>query len=149
MQVGVVSLIHPKYHGSHADTSEILVEAVFEGGSLKEAKDHAIFVAKNWECTQPKVAHPTTANFWHIASRPQLHLIRIRIKPDGSQYATLQTIWIRLIQRRWRILLEERRQRLIELSTPTALVYQQHNGRIMPTKLHISEWWRQRCEWMT
>ena len=149
MQVGVVSLVHPKYHGAHTNAGTILVETVFENDEWKEAVDHAAFVARNWKRTQPKIAHPTMASFWRIASRPQLHLIRTHVEADGSQYAILHTIWIRLVQRRWRTLLEERRQRLIELSTPVALSYQQQHGHMMPTKLHISKWWRQRCEWMT
>lgn len=149
MQVGVVSLIHPKYHGTHTDVGEILVEAVFEHGAWKEAVEHAAFVARSWRCARPKVSHPTTANFWRIACRPQLHLIRTRTGVDGSQYATLHTVWVRLVQRRWRTLLEERRKRLIELSTPAALLYQQQHGSVMPTKLPVSEWWRQRCDWMT
>jgi hypothetical protein len=149
MQIGVVSLIHPKYHGVHNDVGEILVEAVFEHDEWKDATQHAAFVAKNWRYTRSKVAHPTTANFWHIVSRPQLHLIRTRTAADGSQYATIHTTWVRQIQRRWRTLLEERRERLIELSTPAAVLYQQQHGSVMPTKLSVSEWWRQRCDWMT
>lgn len=150
MQLGVVSYIHPKHHGSHPNSETFLVEETFRPGHWRSAVDNAQHQAGHWRSVPvtERSAHPVVRTFWKHARRPQLHLIDSYEGDDGASYATLKTIWIRLIQRRWRTLLQQKRRRIIELSTPAALAFHQRNGSIMPTKLSISSWWRERYDWM-
>ena len=148
MEVAVISLIHPKHHGPHDDGESYLVEEVITPSNLAAAPRRAEWYAKHWRSVRPNQIHPSVRTFWRHARVPQLHIIRQHTSDDGAAYAVPQTFWLRLVQRRWRALLQQKRDRLVELSSPTALKYQQDNGTVLPTELDISPWWRARYSWM-
>jgi hypothetical protein len=146
MQLAVVTCIHPRYHGEHPSSEGYLLYKAFD--TVDAASAEANRRAHLWSQVRPRPPHPGWPTFWRHASSPDVEIVTVRTGVDGAAYATLHTHVIRTLQRRWRSLLRERRARLSELSSPRALVHQQRTGGVMPTRLNISEWWKDRCSWM-
>lgn len=148
MHLAVVSLIHPKYQGEHDPGESYLVEETFAGKDINYAQRRAQWYATQWKTINRKVAHPHLRSFWKHAVMPQLHIIEERVSSDGAEYAVPKTFWLKLLQRRWRMLLKQKQDRLVELSSVTALEYYNKHNQVIPTQLKISSWWQKRYSWM-
>jgi hypothetical protein len=65
--------------------------------------------------------------YWNIVSRPNaypmLEIVQpVTLEPGGECVAVLKTFWLRLIQRKWKRIFAERRQRLAKLIKPYGLM---------------------------
>jgi len=145
MKLGIVSLIHPRYHGEHHEDASYLVNMSFSSESIPW-KGESVLARINPAVLQH---HPKIRNYWSITRALGMELITEWTSDDGACYAVLHTWVIRMVQRKWRDLLDQKRIRLAELSTMSALEYQRVHGKSIPTKLRISPWWKSRYPWMT
>lgn len=76
--------------------------------------------------------HPTIRNYHYITNNPNY------IKPEIGQYiilptqeaiAILKTIWLRIIQRKWKKIFAERKQIITLRKNPSTLYYRHINGK--------------------
>ena len=144
MKVGIVSLIHPRYHGEHHKDASYLVDSSYNYESISW-KDLSLLAPAH----PMRQCHPKIRNYQYVAKTLGIELITEWEGDDGASYAILHTWVIRMVQQKWRDLMNQKRLRLAELSTPSALEYQRVHGKSIPTKLQISPWWKRRHPWMT
>ena len=152
MKIGIVSIIHPRYHGKHHEDASYLVDmsSTSESVSWEDLSVRARTATSRFPQLHPYgLPHPSIRNYIPVARTLGIELITEWESHDGACYAVLHTWVIRMVQKKWRELLDQKRRRLAELSTPSALEYQQRYGESMPTKLWISPWWKTRYSWMT
>lgn len=147
MKLGVVSLIHPRYHGRHCEQASYLVDISYtpEAVPWEDLSIRAHGAAKRFTHDH----HSSIRNYIPVARTLGIELITEWESGEGAVYAILHTWVIRMVQRKWRDLLDQKRVRLAELSTISALEYQRVHGKSIPTKLRISPWWKSRYMWMT
>lgn len=146
--LAVVEPIHPRHHGDHSVEHSYLIDTTYSGQQLSQAMSRNKWLRNQWNQVTPKQPHPRVRAFWTIAERCNVELIEQQNGDDGEAYAVLKTFWLRLVQRRWRKLLEQKRARLVELSSVKAQRYYQIHGQVMPSTLPISTWWTTRLPWM-
>lgn len=152
MRIGVVSIIHPRYHGKHHEDASYLVDmsSTPENVSWGDLSARAQAATSRFPQLHPYGhPHPSIRNYNPVARTLGIELITEWTSDDGACYAVLHTWIIRMVQRKWRDLLDQKRLRLAELSTLSALEYQRIHGKSIPTKLRISPWWKSRYPWMT
>ena len=152
MRIGVVSIIHPRYHGKHHKDASFLVDmsSTPENVSWEDLSTRAQAATSRFPQLHPYgFPHPSIRNYIPVARALGIELITEWESRDGACYAVLHTWVIRMVQKKWRELLAQKRCRLAELSTPSALEYQRIYGESMPTRLCISPWWKTRHSWMT
>ena len=146
MKIGIVSLIHPRYHGSHEKNASYLVEQIHCENEIPW--DSLARCGTEQRYTFGKERHPDIRNYWPYTRTLGIELVTEWTSNDGACYAVLHTWVIRMIQKKWRVLMDQKCNRLVELSTYSALEYQKRHGSCIPTKLHISPWWKSRYSWM-
>ena len=74
--------------------------------------------------------HKSIQNYWKIYEKysTQLQIVKIEELPTGESISIVNTFWLKLIQRKWKKILKERK-RIVELrKKPSSLKYKQING---------------------
>jgi hypothetical protein len=77
------------------------------------------------------ISHPTIRNYKHIISRPiyiQLQIAKVMYLAGQECVAVIKTIWIKIIQRKWKTIYKQRQNILNIRNLPSSIFYkQQHN----------------------
>uniref|UniRef100_A0A6C0LZI5 Uncharacterized protein n=1 Tax=viral metagenome TaxID=1070528 RepID=A0A6C0LZI5_9ZZZZ len=65
--------------------------------------------------------------YWNIVNRPRMYPMLeivqpVTMEPGGECVAVIKTFWLRLLQRKWKRIYAERRQRLQDLLKPHGLL---------------------------
>jgi len=112
--IGLCELFHPYVHGYDIMSSEgilnhYLVHTIF---TLEEFYDKSYIdtIDQMIEYSTSPFEHPTIANYKNISKNVQLHIMEVEELKGGETVAYIKTHWIRLIQRRWRSVLQKRKE---------------------------------------
>ena len=118
------------------DDIDFISENAYDNdGYLCRMKDEWAHMRKNYRTLlriMPNITHPTVRNYRNIISN------KYYIKPELAQCITLsthetiaiiKTIWIKIIQRKWRSICNEKKKILTKRTNPNNIIYKQIHGR--------------------
>jgi hypothetical protein len=112
--IGLCELFHPYVHGYDIMSSEgilnhYLVHTIF---TLEEFYDKSYIdtIDQMIEYSTSPFEHPTISNYKNISKNVKLHIMEVEELKGGETVAYIKTHWIRLIQRRWRTILQKRKE---------------------------------------
>jgi hypothetical protein len=112
--IGLCEVFHPCIHGYDIMSSEgilnhYLVHTIF---TLEEFYDKSYIdtIDQMSEYSSSPFEHPTIRNYKIISKDVKLHIMKVEELNGGETVAYIKTHWIRLLQRRWRTILKERKK---------------------------------------
>ena len=120
MKIGVVSIIHPRYHGEHHEDASYLVDmsSTAESVSWDDLSTRALAATSRFPQLHPHgLPHPSIRNYIPVTRALGIELITEWESRDGACYAVLHTWVIRMVQNKWRELLNQKQRRLAEHPT--------------------------------
>jgi len=88
---------------------------------------------------QSNISHSIIKNYKNIIAREDYispQIVKCSYLPDGECVAVIKTMWIKLIQRRWRTVFNERRRIIGERSRISSIFYREIHGT-WPTGLNV------------
>ena len=142
--IALCELYNGKIHGSNNKftNSQYLVVQRFTKRDLFEQTLTGIITqylqAYRKLALQPNISHSIIRNYKNIISRDNYispQIVKCSYLPEGECVAVIKTIWIRLIQRKWKIIFSERQRIIRRRSHISNIFYREVHG-IWPTEIN-------------
>ena len=113
--LAICELIHPRFHGTDIDNSGHYIVTWFisleQFYSLQYLGIFELLKRKWWE-RKTSPSHPFIRAFWKIIARPKyftLQIVEDKELNSGEYVAIMNTLWLRIFQRKWRNICKERK----------------------------------------
>jgi len=143
--LALCELYNGKIHGSnnYFINSQYLVIQRFSGNEILSRMLNDI--VKQYSqvyrrlAQQSNISHSIIKNYKNIIAREDYispQIVKCSYLPDGECVAVIKTMWIKLIQRRWRTVFNERRRIIGERSRISSIFYREIHGT-WPTGLNV------------
>lgn len=143
--LALCELYNGKIHGSnnHFINSQYLVVQRFSGNkTLSQILNGGIVRQYLQEyrklAQQPNTCHSIIRNYKNIIARDDYmspQIVKCSYLPDGECVAVIKTMWIKLIQRRWKSVFNKRQRIIEERSRISSIFYREIHGT-WPTGLN-------------
>jgi len=135
--LALCELYNGKIHGSnnYFVNSQYLVIQRFSGNEILSQMLNGI--AKQYSqiyrrlAQQSNISHSIVRNYKNIIAREDYispQIVKCSYLPDGECVAVIKTMWIKLIQRRWRSVFNERQRIIGERSRISSIFYREVKG---------------------
>ena len=144
--LGICEIFHPTIHGYNNNSfpnvvTHFLVHTIvdikdFWDNSYDECLEDLLeFYNINYNVSlrESLIDHPTIRNYYHILSNVQnlkLDIIEVFELPGNEMCACIKTIWLKLLQRKWKRIYKERQDKILKLKNPHFLMKREITGKL-------------------
>ena len=144
--LGICELFHPKLHGLTSNSSPYIqshyivhmkIDLVdFWNKDYEDCLEDLLeYYHHNFSHNRREsiIYHPIIRNYNHILDNIdylKLNIIQIIELPGYEQVACIKTIWIKLLQRKWKRIYKDRKDKIQKLKNPRILMKREITGNI-------------------
>ena len=142
--LGICEIFHPTIHGYNSNSypnvvnhfllhTTIDLEDFWDNSYQDCLNDLLEFYNKdfNFSLRESLINHPTIRNYYHILYNVQhlnLDIIEVFELPGNETCACIKTIWLKLLQRKWKRIYKERQDKIKKYNNYHFLMKRQING---------------------
>ena len=144
-EIVICELYHPELHGPTHDTTYghyltmwTFTPLEFYAGEHNDI--HKISMQFSWNSYFRRInyherinPHPFIQNYWkaqyNMKKKRRIDIAEVVILETGEHVAILKTFWLKIFQRKWRKIFNERKRIIKKRKQLSSLLYRQYNGK--------------------